>query len=43
MIPNAITIDQDTTTSAQNLEFFGIEVAGDRSFSVVIGSRLAAI
>jgi len=39
----AITIDHDTTTSARNWGFVRIEVGGDRSCSVVIGSRLAAI
>jgi hypothetical protein len=40
---DAITNDHDATTSAQNGEFVGIEVGGDPSRSVVIGSRLAAI
>jgi hypothetical protein len=43
MSPGATTIDHDATTSARNGEFVGIEVGGDRSCSVVIGSRLAAI
>jgi len=43
MSPGAITIDHDTTTSTRYWGFVRIEVDGDRSCSVVIGSRLAAI
>lgn len=43
MSPGAITIDHEATTSAKNADFIGIEVGGDWSCSVVIGSRLAAI
>jgi hypothetical protein len=39
----AITIDHDTRTSARNGGVIRIEVGGDRSCSVVIGNRLAAI
>jgi hypothetical protein len=43
MSPGAITIDQDATKPARNGDFVGIKIGGDRSCSVVIGSRLAAI
>ena len=39
----AIIIDHDSTTSAKNGDSVGIEVGGDPSRLVVIGSRLAAI
>jgi len=43
MITGAITVDHDATKPARNGDFVGIEVVDDRSCSVVIGSRLAAI
>jgi hypothetical protein len=41
--PEQIIIDHEATISAGNGDFVGIEVDGDRSCSVAIGSRLAAI
>jgi hypothetical protein len=43
MIPGAITIYHHATKAARSKGFVGNEVGGDRSYSVVIGSRLAAI
>jgi hypothetical protein len=37
----AITMDPDATITARNGKFIRIEIGGDRSCSVVIGSRLA--
>src|SRR5208282_6855747 len=41
MSPGAITIDHDATIPVRNGGFVRIEIGGDRSCSVVIGSRLA--
>ena len=43
MSPGAITIGHEATTSARIGHFVEIEVGGERSCSVVIGSHLAAI